>query len=383
MSIKHKNIIGLFLIISTLVLSVNGYAQKKEQKRAKPFIDTVDNAFDISYYLYNLHGFLPVVSPVTEPAVGYGAIAAGLFFIPKKTDPKNKKFKMPDVAGFAGGYTQNHTWFAGVGYFGFWKDDHIRYRGAAGYGDVKLKYYGKGGGFLEDNPANFTIQALGFVQQAEFRIANSHFMLGGKYSFTKTKVTAFEESKLPFVDPKEFDLTNSGIGIIGEFENLDNIFSPNKGLRFVVTYNQYLELLGSDRNYGRLISFATCYLPVIKYKWVSGFRAEFQMATGDPPFYAYPFIFLRGVPALRYQGKYTLLAETQQNIFVTRRWMMDAFGGYGQTFNKKIDGYLAWNAGMGFRYLIARTLGLRMGIDVAKGPDEWAFYIVVGNAWLR
>ncbi len=379
---KHRNFITVLILVCSVVFSLSSYAQESK-KKSKPFIDTLDRAFDVSYYLYNLHGFLPVISPITEPAVGYGAVGAGLFFIPKKKNPGNKKFQMPDVAGFGGGYTQNHTWFVGAGYFGFWKDDHIRYRGAAGYGDVKLKYYGRGDGLLDKNPANFTIKAFGLVQQAEFRIADTRFMVGGKYIFTKTRVTAFEDSKLPFVDPQEFDLTNSGIGLLAEYENLDNMFSPNRGLRFLVAYDQYLELLGSDRNFGRLTSFALYYLPVIQNRWVSGFRAEFQMAIGDPPFYAYPFLILRGVPAMRYQGKYTFLLETQQNVSITRRWMVDGFGGYGQTFNKKIEGYLAWNAGVGFRYLIARALGLRMGIDVARGPETWAFYIVVGNAWLR
>jgi hypothetical protein len=44
---------------------------------------------------------------------------------------------------------------------------------------------------------------------------------------------------------------------------------------------------------------------------------------------------------------------------------------------------IVWNAGSGFRYLIARQLGLKMGIDVARGPENWAFYIVFGNTWLR
>jgi len=44
-------------------------------------------------------------------------------------------------------------------------------------------------------------------------------------------------------------------------------------------------------------------------------------------------------------------------------------------------GSTAWNAGSGFRYLIARLLGLKMGVDVARGPEDWAFYVVVGSSW--
>lgn len=115
----------VILLVSFFGLAINGFSQEKE-KRKKPFKDPEDGAFDISYYLYNLHGFLPIISPITEPAVGFGATLAGAFFIEKKD---SVKFQMPDIVGLAGGYTQNRTWFAGAGYIGFWKQDHIRYRG--------------------------------------------------------------------------------------------------------------------------------------------------------------------------------------------------------------------------------------------------------------
>ena len=37
--------------------------------------------------------------------------------------------------------------------------------------------------------------------------------------------------------------------------------------------------------------------------------------------------------------------------------------------------------GVGFRYLIARKLGLYSGIDVARGPETTALYLQVGSAW--
>ena len=44
------------------------------------FIDPQDNKFDASHWLLEKKGFLPVPIIVTEPAVGYGAGAALLFF---------------------------------------------------------------------------------------------------------------------------------------------------------------------------------------------------------------------------------------------------------------------------------------------------------------
>lgn len=374
----------ILIVILQIVMLFSITLDSVAQKREKPLIDTLDNALDLSYYLYNLNGFLPVISPITEPAVGYGGALAGLYFIPKK-ETDTLKFQMPDIVGAAGGYTENGTWFAGVGYVGFWKKDHIRYRGILGYGDINLKYYGKGDNILADNPAKFTIKSYFFLQQAIFRLGDSKFLLGGKYQLGKVTITAFEDSKLPFVNPRNFELTNSGIGLIAEYENFNNFLSPTKGLRVNLTYDQFLEFLGSDLNFGRFTLFSHYYLPVNKF-WTAGFRIESQLATGDPPFYMMPFLSLRGVPAMRYQGELTALAETEQEVMLTKRWSVVGFAGIGTTYNsiENMDkGSTAWNAGTGFRYLIARLLGLKMGIDVARGPEDWAVYVVVGSSWMK
>jgi hypothetical protein len=375
-------------IIFGLIFLATGFAGggrlmgQEQHKPEKPLRDTLDGAIDLSYYLYNLHGFLPIIMPITEPAVGYGAVGAAVFFIPKK-EKKTHEFRMPDIVAAGGGYTENKTWLTGAGYFGFWNKDRVRYRGVVGYADVNLKYYGRGGGFLDQNPAKFNIRVFAFVQQAIFRLGESRFMLGGNYVYAKTEVRAFEDSKLPFIDPKEFEMTNSMLSLIGEYENFDNIFSPEKGLRANITYTQNMELIGADRDYGRLTAFAHYYLPVFPKRWISGFRFEGQMATGNPPFFAYPFLILRGVPAMRYQGQYTALVETEQLYMFSRRWGVVGFAGYGQTFSENMDGNQAWNAGGGFRYLLARMFGLKMGVDVAFGPEDWAVYIVFGTAWIK
>jgi hypothetical protein len=39
--------------------------------------------------------------------------------------------------------------------------------------------------------------------------------------------------------------------------------------------------------------------------------------------------------------------------------------------------------GAGLRYLVARTYGLHLGMDVAWGPDEPVIYVIFGSQWLR
>src|SRR4029079_9435817 len=48
------------------------------------FFDPGDGQLDLSYFLENPRGFLPIPIVVTEPAVGYGGGAAGMFLRPRR-----------------------------------------------------------------------------------------------------------------------------------------------------------------------------------------------------------------------------------------------------------------------------------------------------------
>ena len=39
--------------------------------------------------------------------------------------------------------------------------------------------------------------------------------------------------------------------------------------------------------------------------------------------------------------------------------------------------------GGGFRYLLARDYGLHAGVDIARGPEQWAWNITIGSHWRR
>jgi len=343
------------------------------QNKTSIFRDSTDNALDLSHFLTKKKGVLPLIVPITEPAVGYGAIVAGLFFVPSK-----KQKKQPDIIAAAAGLTSNGTWLVGGGYIGFWNEDKIRYRGAVGYGDINLEYYG-----ISSKPVSITLNTFLFLQQLNFRLGKSNFFLGAKYQLAKVIIPIFKDSEL--IDPIDLKSVNSGISVIAEFDNLNNFLSPTKGVRVHLSYDQNLEVLGSTRDWGKINFFTHIYYPVNKL-WIPALRLESKFATGKPPFYAKPFVSLRGVPALRYQGDFTMLAETEQLFNITHRWGIVGFTGIGAAFdyidNMESD-ELVWNAGAGFRYLIARALGVKMGVDIARGPEDWAFYVTLGTAWMK
>jgi len=132
----------------------------------------------------------------SEPAVGYGLGVAAIFLhdpLAGKTEPgkefdpnpdEDGKLKPPSASGLFGAYTENGTWFAGGMHRGIWKDDTIRYTGVLLQANVNMTFYGldSENGGLENNPVAFNTQATFLLQDMMFRIKESNYLAGLKYT---------------------------------------------------------------------------------------------------------------------------------------------------------------------------------------------------------
>jgi hypothetical protein len=115
-----------------------------------------------------------------------------------------------------------------------------------------------------------------------------------------------------------------------------------------------------------------------------GFNLNAQAVFGDVPFFAKPFINMRGIPIMRYQGDYIVTFQNEERWSVSRRWGIVGFWGVGYALDRDEKWDFSdskWAGGVGFRYLIARLFGIYGGVDVARGPEDWAIYITLGNGW--
>jgi len=347
------------------------------------FKDTLDNSFDMSQWLSNAYGFMPVVSIITEPAIGPG-VGVGLGFLRRdKSQVGSVMTQPPSIAGVFGLYTANDTWGVGGGYMGFWRHDSIRYRGGLGYVSVNLKYYPPILEGISDKGFDFNMKGGGTLQELSFRIPGTRLFLGGRYVFFKDEVTV--DIPVEWLDPWEADMNIGGLAGLAVYDNRDNTFTPNNGTRTGISYTYYDPVFGSDTTFQRLDGYALGY-HLFADRYMVALRLDGRYAEGATPFYMLPYIDLRGVPAMRYQGKYTLVAETEFRWDFTYRWSLVLFGGVGAAVPPESqweDRTGAYNMGAGFRYFLARQYKLRAGIDVARGPEDWAFYIQIGQAWGR
>ncbi len=375
---KPAYMLFLALFVSS---GLNVVAQEKKQSFSA-FRDSLDHALDISDWLINKKGLLLVPTIITEPAVGYGAAAAAVFFHSSYSD----KHGPPSMTGALGGGTQNGTWAAGAFHAGFWKDDRIRYLGAAAKLYANLDFYGSGNNILlGDEPVNLNLDAWFLLQQIKFRVARSDFFIGGSYLLLKTNNTFEIPIDIPEFDSIEFESTLSEVSLKLELDSRNNVFTPTRGVFFGLSGTYSDTWMGSDALYGRLGLTLIGYLPAGN-RFMVGVRHESNFSLGDVPFYARPIINMRGAPLMKYQNTNTLLMEAEVSYNVYKRWYLSGFTGMGNAFANFSDfeeGKSVSTLGMGFRYLVARKLGTSMGLDFALSNDDFAFYVIFGTAWLR
>jgi hypothetical protein len=77
------------------------------------------------------------------------------------------------------------------------------------------------------------------------------------------------------------------------------------------------------------------------------------------------------------------VAEFELGWKFTTRWSVLGFGGAGRTtaIGASDDTTTVYSKGLGLRYFVARRFGTHVGFDIAKGPEDTAFYIQFGHAW--
>lgn len=364
-------------------------AVAQEKDKAALFRDPQDGALDASEWLLDRKGFLPVPVVITEPAIGYGAGAALVFFRESireraaKVKP-GEKLTPPDIyVGFLAA-TENGTRVGGVGGLVTFDEDRWRWFGGVGHPDVNLDFYGVGGKIeTGERKLGYNVEGWLSSQQVSRRIGETNHFIGARWIYLDLD-NHFEALRPePILPPRSRSVTSSGMGLMLENDSRDNFFSAERGFKWNLEAMFYSPSIGSDNKYEIYTGQAFAYQPFAE-KFVIGGRVFSRTSRGDVPFYQLPFIQLRGVPVARYQDQSAGSVETELRWNLTPRWALVGFVGVGRAWGTRTsfsDAGAVTAGGAGFRYLVARRLGLYAGIDVAKGPEDTAIYIQAGSAW--
>ena len=351
-------------------------APRKREGFLDKFYDDEDGKLDFSEFLAR-GGFIPVPIIISEPAVDGGFGLAAMFLKADPNDPRNVTRR-----GAAALKTGNGSY--GFGFFqaGEALDRRLTYRFGVGRGKVNLTAFPRfaPGGIEYSNSYKY-----GVIGTARWHVAGDRLSIGPIIDFRK-----FDSQLVLAGAPPEYaadfgrTLKTGAIGLGVHYDSRDNRLSPTSGLDAFVDAKFNLDELGSDREF-ETYEFHAYAFHRLSPQWRLAAKAELDTIRGRYPSVFAPYVEQRGIEAVHYQGENVLSTEAELTWQVSRRWSLLAFAGYGTADggDSRIfaDSGAIVSGGAGFRYLIARKLGLQVGIDAAVGPQGEVVYLQFGHAW--
>jgi hypothetical protein len=340
---------------------------------------------DLSGFLNEKYGLLPVVFPITEPAVGYGLVG-GFAFISQPLGAARAGLGRPNVTFVGGMGTENGSW----GVFGadmrYWLDERLQTLFGFAYADVNLDFHGLGkSSLLENDPLRYQLGPKGAALQARYRIGDTLIWGGLRYAFAVTEVSFDAPEGTPGLPDYDESSRVGGLTAVASFDSRDNMFTPIHGTFLEASFGAYGKAFGGDASFERAVLVAIQYFR-LPFGLYFGLRGDAAASFGDAPFYLEPFVSLRGVPIMRYQGEEIAQIEAELRWQFYKRFSLVGFTGVGGAWNdfEAVDSTRSVLAGgAGFRYELAREYGLHMGLDLAFSEDTTAIYLQVGSAWMR
>ena len=343
---------------------------------------TEEGDLDLSEYMSQAYGLLAVPIIITEPALGYGGGATLLYLHDTLVGQKSSSGRRipPSISGAVVFRTENGTEGVGGFHIGYWLEDTLR----------TATYIGKPNIFIDIYAGNKAVQlnvdGQFFLQSVKKRVGESNWFLGASYMYIKSDLNVDFDLK-----PIAKEETIASVSLIADYDTRNNILTPTQGMFLSARAQIYDEAVGGDYNFVNY-KVTNLFYNKMNEKINLDFSLVGETVDGDKreiaP-YLYPFISMRGLPLLKYQGGSVVTVQTEFSYNFTPRWEGTLFGGIGKAFSQQVvgsdvsfsDAENIVAGGVGFRYLIAEKFGLKAGIDIATSKDGTSFYIQMGTAW--
>jgi hypothetical protein len=309
---------------------------------------------------------------------GLGAMAAAIY----RVDPDDED-SQPSMTGLGGFYAQNKTWFWGIGQRLYFHHDRFRAAGAVGQANFNFQVFP--GNFIPELPADLVIP---FGTEAKFALGEfsarvwNRIYIGARYRWGEatTEFDIGDPDTPGIVIPTR---TFSGLGPVATYDSRDNVYNPGEGSKF--EYSTMIDRPGL----GSAVSFEKTELALNNYFTlregnVLATRAFVGLATGDVPFegqFIVGRIDLRGYSNGEFRGEqlYAFQAEYRWNFY--GRFGLVAFGGLGWVGTDGDYSPGLPSVGTGFRFQAARQHNVNVGIDIAKGRNDWSLRFAIGEAF--
>lgn len=209
------------------------------------------------------------------------------------------------------------------------------------------------------------------------------WFIGTQYSILSSDI----EFQLSNIDPQLPDVQGqvrtAGLGLLTTYDSRDDNYYPTDGQWFEAKVMNYSETWGGDFEYNKFDTFINHYQS-LNEKTVLALRANGQFSDGDTPFFALPYLDLRGFARGRYQDQMTISLQSEGRYKFLPRWAGVAFLGvgiFGKNLSDAQDNPTIYSYGGGIRWQATQDRSLNIAVDVAFSNDDYAFYMGVGEAF--
>ena len=356
-------------------------AQERVQSSAEPTVRGANTANDVAVGgnvddSFSIYG-MPI--PIVDPTIGNGVAPAVLTTF--RLDPDDKVSPRSSFAA-AVGYTDTKSYAAGGNLKLYLGEDRYRLDMLGGYGSFNIKFYGVGSdSVLQNHPLDFNLRGSFVSATGTVRVAD-HVYVGptAKYFDAQAHFGFLE----PVVPDNELNVKLAGLGIVGQYDSRDTEFSPHEGILAEAELVRFDGAIGSDFSFLNFDSQASYYLEVVP-DLVLATNARFAVAGHAAPFFALPFVSLRGFAAGQHldQTVWQSQAELRWRIF----WRIGVVGffGVGQAAGGVEDfghSELLYAGGAGIRFIASEAERVTLGLDYARSSDDdSAVYFRIGEAF--
>jgi len=260
--------------------------------------------------------------------------------------------------------------------------------GTFGYARAPQRFYGVGNDSRSADEESYTPRILEIQVGVKRRVAGSLF---GGLRFD------FEDVMMEKVEPGGLldagDIIGSrggmlaGLGASLDWDTRDSVLFPRRGVLLQLQGDAYGAIAGSDYSFSRLKLDLRKYLPVGTDQ-VLAVQAFLHSTGGEVPFHRLALLggesLMRGYYKGRFRDKGLIAIQAEYRALLTTRIGVAGFAGLADIFPGWAglnDGRLKFSVGTGLRYVISKSDGATLRLDLAWGQRSFGLYATAQEAF--
>ncbi|RKD90170.1 BamA/TamA family outer membrane protein [Mangrovibacterium diazotrophicum] len=360
-----KQILSLTLL---LLLSISVVAQEVVDDE-KQIVKEKKERLDHSGYNFK---FIPL------PYVNYNrsiGMITGVVPMIQLNPLRNDTLSPLSTIGALGLYSANESWGAGAFGMFYLKEDTWRISTGVGTGTLNFQF------FLNllnwwipyDTRANFFVFIIN-------RKIVEHLYGGLSYTYVDFQ-TNFADT------PVDLEAALQSVGAQLILDSRNNVYNPFSGSNSKIQFTTFPEWMGNDFVSRNIDLQYNQYFSVRSFNDVLAVRFYGGVGIGDLSFNQ-QFVIggtdVRGYTQGKYRGNNQLALQAEYRWNPFNKVGFVGFGGIASILDSVNDGdngKILPGAGLGFRYVLLEKTGIRVGLDLAKGQDDWGVYFRIGEAF--